>query len=62
MPMHNGRLFLLLGLMSQLAGCASYQMSQAEQSALVEVARSDRQWTGIAVARDGRIFVNYPRW
>ena len=60
--MHNGMLLLLIGLMSQLAGCASYQMSQAEQSALVEVARSDRQWTGIAVARDGRIFVNYPRW
>ncbi len=29
---------------------------------LVEVARSDRQWTGVAVSKDGRIFVNYPRW
>jgi len=29
---------------------------------LVEVARSDRQWTGVAVSTDGRIFVNYPRW
>ena len=29
---------------------------------LEEVARSDRQWTGIAVSKTGRIFVNYPRW
>ena len=29
---------------------------------LVEVARSDRQWTGVAVSRTGRIFVNFPRW
>lgn len=33
-----------------------------EQFDLVEVASSDRQWTGVAVSRDGRIFVNYPRW
>ncbi len=29
---------------------------------LVEVARSDRQWTGVAVSKEGRVFVNYPRW
>jgi sugar lactone lactonase YvrE len=29
---------------------------------LVEVASGDRQWTGIAVSRSGRVFVNYPRW
>ena len=26
------------------------------------VAESDRQWTGVAVAPGGRVFVNYPRW
>jgi hypothetical protein len=26
------------------------------------VAESDRQWTGVAVAGDGRVFVNFPRW
>lgn len=26
------------------------------------VAESDRQWTGVAVAGDGRLFVNFPRW
>ena len=26
------------------------------------VAESDLQWTGVAVAEDGRLFVNYPRW
>ncbi|HUV36761.1 MAG TPA: L-dopachrome tautomerase-related protein [Patescibacteria group bacterium] len=29
---------------------------------LVEVATSERQWTGIAVSQTGRIFVNFPRW
>ncbi len=33
-----------------------------DQFGLVEVATSDRQWTGVAVSGDGRIFVNYPRW
>jgi sugar lactone lactonase YvrE len=29
---------------------------------LVEVAHSDKRWTGIAVSREGRIFVCFPRW
>jgi sugar lactone lactonase YvrE len=29
---------------------------------LVEVATSDRMWTGVAVSKQGRIFVCYPRW
>jgi sugar lactone lactonase YvrE len=30
--------------------------------ALVEVAQSPRQWTGVTVSHAGRIFVNFPRW
>jgi len=26
------------------------------------VAESDRQWTGVAVSGEGRVFVNFPRW
>ena len=29
---------------------------------LVEIAQSDYQWTGVAVSKEGRIFVNFPRW
>ncbi|KAF0095155.1 MAG: hypothetical protein E1N59_1201 [Puniceicoccaceae bacterium 5H] len=29
---------------------------------LEEVATSQRQWTGLTVAQDGTLFVNYPRW
>lgn len=29
---------------------------------LKEIARSDKLWTGVAVSKEGRIFVNYPRW
>jgi uncharacterized protein (TIGR02246 family) len=35
---------------------------QPPLASLEVVAESDRLWTGVAVARDGRIFVNYPRW
>jgi len=45
-----------------LSSCASSAFHESAALRLVEVAHSDRQWTGIAVARDGRIFVNYPRW
>ncbi len=33
-----------------------------EKVELKEVARSERQWTGVAVSTEGRIFVSYPRW
>lgn len=32
------------------------------KSDLVNVANSDYQWTGIAISKDGRVFVNYPTW
>lgn len=48
--------FFLL-VLSLLPGFA-----QANSNQIVEVARSDRQWTGVAVSPKGRIFVNYPRW
>lgn len=44
-----------------LAGCAG---GAPEKPVLVleEFARSEQQWTGIAVSRTGRVFVCYPRW
>jgi sugar lactone lactonase YvrE len=33
-----------------------------EEPVLVEVATSERLWTGVAVSAGGRIFVTYPRW
>ena len=57
-------LLFLSGLLcaTLFSGCAPAKVVQSGSTSLVEVARSDRQWTGIAVAPDGRIFVNYPRW
>lgn len=57
------KLFTLSLLISlALAGCVCCPPSQHGGNKLVEIARSDRQWTGIAVTPEGRIFVNYPRW
>lgn len=33
-----------------------------ESSVLETVAQSTRQWTGVTVSKEGRLFVNYPRW
>lgn len=38
------------------------QDTGVSQYLLEEVASSDIVWTGVAVSREGRIFVNYPRW
>jgi sugar lactone lactonase YvrE len=35
---------------------------EARPPQLQEVAASTRQWTGIAISRDNKIFVSYPRW
>ncbi|MEH0157818.1 L-dopachrome tautomerase-related protein [Limibacter armeniacum] len=48
-----------------LISCQSKQDStQAakESEKLQEVASSEKQWTGIAISKSGRMFVNYPRW
>jgi sugar lactone lactonase YvrE len=34
----------------------------ADEPRLVQMAESPYQWTGIAVSRKGRVFVNFPRW
>ena len=58
------KLFSLLSIF--LIGCSSCLLAQAKDSdlqiPLTEVARSERQWTGVAISQEGRIFVNYPRW
>ncbi|GFO68197.1 gluconolaconase [Geomonas limicola] len=56
------RLTALVALAVTLSGCASTPARTPVFSPLTEVARSERQWTGIAMTRDGRLFVNYPRW
>ena len=36
--------------------------SPSSSTELSQVARFEHQVTGVAVAKDGRIFVNFPRW
>ncbi|MHC5010507.1 MAG: L-dopachrome tautomerase-related protein [Planctomycetota bacterium] len=50
----------ILPLFLALTSCGG----KAEEGAVVLelVAESPRQWTGVAVAPDGRLFVNFPRW
>ena len=50
-----------------LTGCGGAPEEETAERVVIEptleiVAESDRQWTGVAVAGDGRVFVNFPRW
>lgn len=44
-----------------LSGCQSKRMADTELT-LTPVLASDKQWTGVAVSQEGRLFVNYPYW
>ena len=49
-----------------VVGCAAPQPEVTEievaKPTLEIFAESDRQWTGVAVTPEGRVFANYPRW
>mgnify|MGYP006277668223 CR=1 FL=1 len=58
-------LIILLLTTTVFCGCALRQdmvLIEPGNMTLKEVAQSERQWTGIAFSRDGRMFVNFPRW
>ena len=61
--MRNYRIFLSVILIFSLVyfNCSN-QKRKINSFNLVEFAESERQWTGVAVSKEGRIFVNYPRW
>ncbi len=63
-PYRSIHLGLLLALMlfTVLSGCQSMAARQSDPITLEPIASSEAQWTGIAVADNDRIFVNYPRW
>ena len=60
------RAFCCLIVLLFISSCAQRQPETTESIAIVPIleifAESDRQWTGVAVTRDGRVFVNFPRW
>jgi sugar lactone lactonase YvrE len=57
---------LYLAALAMVTGCTRPETKVAEPTTVkptVEiVAESERQWTGVAVTENGRIFVNFPRW
>ncbi|NOU58290.1 L-dopachrome tautomerase-related protein [Marinifilum caeruleilacunae] len=46
-------------LLSMLA-CKPAKQNQDKQ--IEVIASSDKQWTGVAVSQNGRLFVNFPKW
>ena len=58
---NNGLLIVTITI-ALLTGCHSNEIISIENKSLEAVAFSDAQWTGLAVSKNGRLFVNYPRW
>lgn len=58
--------FLLSGTAALLSACAPYppvsQSADTGGATLQVVARFEHQVTGVTASRDGRVFVNFPRW
>jgi sugar lactone lactonase YvrE len=46
----------------QLVLLAALACARLNGATLEEVARSEVRWTGVAVSKAGRLFVNFPRW
>lgn len=53
---------LAVALLTGTMASALPARAQEGKAALTKVASFEHQVTGITVARDGRIFVNFPRW
>jgi sugar lactone lactonase YvrE len=61
------RLFVVLMVALLVAGGPASGLAgdgdgSGKTIALEEAASNSRQWTGVAVSRQGRVFVNFPRW
>ncbi len=56
-------LIIMTLIILSVAGCAMQKTWLTPgKIQLIEVARSERRWTGLAVSQEGRIFVNFPLW
>jgi len=53
---------LLLSMCCLFIGACTSETEPQFDYQLTEIANSPYQWTGIAVAPDGRMFVNFPEW
>jgi sugar lactone lactonase YvrE len=59
--LYGGRI-LIVAFTLVVVSCARHVRYESGRTTLAVVAESDVLWTGVAVSREGRIFVNYPRW
>lgn len=53
---------LAAGLAAAAHGYAGSLLPEVKGWKLQEFAAGDRQWTGVAVSPEGRLFANFPRW
>ncbi len=59
---HFGLVLVLLSSTAVLVGPAAAQSRAPNEGNLTQIASFAHQVTGITVSRDGRMFVNFPRW
>jgi len=59
--MKSSLIFTLI-IFSFFCTASGQEIPSQKNVELIEVAQSEQLWTGIAVSKEGRIFVCYPRW
>ncbi|MGU3422355.1 L-dopachrome tautomerase-related protein [Methylobacterium sp. D54C] len=59
---HFGLVLVLMSSTAVLVGPAAAQSRAPNEGNLTQIASFAHQVTGITVSRDGRMFVNFPRW
>ena len=58
----NKKLYQLLIAFLILGTTACQNTKQTNNAQFEVLASSVKQWTGVAVSHEGRVFVNYPKW
>ena len=56
------RTIVIISLFIYIYCQSNSDYNNLNNSQLIEIATSEQLWTGVAVSKSGRIFVNFPRW
>lgn len=60
--MKKDLIYILFAMLTLGASACKSTKAKKEQSSIQVVASSEKQWTGVAISNEDRLFVNFPHW